>query len=109
MLLLADVPVPMGCAVSVQLIGVIEAEQTETDDETVRNDRIIAISVDNVMFDGVRSLKKLSSPMLEQIEQFFIFYNRIKGKRFKVIGRHGPATAQHLLKAGVKKYRKGRG
>jgi inorganic pyrophosphatase len=105
-LLLADAPVPMGCVVTVQLIGVIEAEQSETDGETVRNDRIIAVSVDNVMFDGARSLKDLSSPMLKQIEQFFISYNRIKGKQFKVIGRRGPNTAQRVLDAGIKQYRK---
>ena len=38
-----DVPLPMGALVQVRLIGVIEAEQTE-DGQTVRNDRLIGIT-----------------------------------------------------------------
>lgn len=104
MLLLADAPVPMGCVVKAQLIGAIEAQQRERNGQTVRNDRIIAVAVGSVMFDGVRALADLGRPMLEQIEQFFVSYNRVKGKQFTVKGRRGPAAAQRLLKAGIKAY-----
>jgi inorganic pyrophosphatase len=41
-LVLMDEPAFAGCLVPARLVGVIEAEQTERDGETIRNDRLIA-------------------------------------------------------------------
>lgn len=46
-LLLMDEPAFPGCLVSSRLIAVIEAEQTERDGETTRNDRLIAVAADS--------------------------------------------------------------
>ena len=42
-LLLTEQPTFCGCVVPSRLVGVIEAEQTETDGESERNDRLVAI------------------------------------------------------------------
>jgi inorganic pyrophosphatase len=104
-LLLTDAPVTMGCAVPVRLVGVIEARQTEKDGKTVRNDRLLAVAAKSILYEDVRSLKDLSKALVTQVEEFFISYNRIKGKRFKPLGLHGPTRAKTLLKESLKQYR----
>jgi len=36
--------------------------------------------------------------MLKEIEQFFVNYNKEKGKKFKALARKGPKQAWKLLK-----------
>src|ERR687894_2250957 len=45
-LVLMDEPPFAGCLVRTRLVGVIEAEQTERDGETTRNDRLIGVAAD---------------------------------------------------------------
>src|SRR5215212_1303855 len=59
-LLLMDEPAFPGCLVPARLIAVIEAEQTERDGETTRNDRLIAVAADSHTHGDVRSLSDLS-------------------------------------------------
>jgi inorganic pyrophosphatase len=40
--------------------------------------------------------------MLDEIEQFFVNYNKERGKKFKVLGRKGPREALKLLKKSLK-------
>jgi inorganic pyrophosphatase len=91
-LVLMDEPAFPGCLVHVRLVGVVEAEQTERDGETTRNDRLIGVG-------------SLSPDLLDEIEHFFVSYNQIKGKEFKPLGRFGPQKALKLVEEGVKLYR----
>jgi inorganic pyrophosphatase len=100
-LVIMDLPVFTGCVVPSRLVGVIEAEQTE-DGETDRNDRLIAVAAHSKDYSDVNSLKDLNGTMLKEIEQFFVNYNREKGKKFKVLGRRGPQEAMKLLKKSLK-------
>jgi len=36
--------------------------------------------------------------LLYEIEHFFVFYNEMRGKKFKLLGARGPAKAERLLK-----------
>lgn len=96
-LILMDEPTFTGCVVSCRLIGVMEAEQTE-DGETERNDRLIAVADHSRDYSDVKSLDDLNSNMLKEIEQFFITYNKEKGKKFKVLRMRGPGQALKLVK-----------
>ena len=96
-----DEPAFAGCLVSNRLIGVIEAEQTERDGETMRNDRLIGVAANSRTHGDVKTLEGLNRNLLEEIEYFFISYNRIKGKEFKPLGRFGPARARRLIQASV--------
>jgi inorganic pyrophosphatase len=100
-LVIMDLPVFTGCVVPSRLLGVIEAEQTE-DGETDRNDRLIAVAAHSKDYSDVNSLKDLNGTMLNEIEQFFVNYNKEKGKKFKVLGRKGPQEAMKLLKKSLK-------
>ena len=75
----------------------MEAEQTE-DGETERNDRLIAVADHSRDYSDVKSLDDLNSNMLKEIEQFFITYNKEKGKKFKVLRMRGPGQALKLVK-----------
>lgn len=101
LLLLMDEPAFTGCLVSARLIGVIEAEQTERDGVTERNDRLIAVAKEARTDREVQTLDDLSALRLEEIEHFFVSYNQIKGKEFKPLGRFGPNRAHTLLEQGI--------
>jgi inorganic pyrophosphatase len=105
-LVLMDEPAPMGCVVPVRLIGIIEADQTERDETTVRNDRLLAVATEAAAYEGMKSLKELSKPLLHEIEQFFVNYNRMRGKKFKLRGCHGPESADRMLRKGMKAHAK---
>lgn len=104
-LVLMDEPAFPSCLVYVRLIGVVEAEQTERDGKTERNDRLIGVAAESRLQRHVRALGSLSPDLLEEIEHFFISYNQIKGKEFKPLGRFGSQKALKLVGEGAKLYR----
>ena len=104
-LVMMDEPAFTGCLVRVRPVGVVEAEQTERDGETTRNDRLIGVAAKSRLLGRVRTLESLGEELLEEIEHFFISYNQIKGKEFKPLGRFGPARALALVEEGAKRFR----
>jgi inorganic pyrophosphatase len=104
-LVLMDEPAFTGCLVRARLVGVIEAEQTERDGETTRNDRLIAVASDSHLLKKVRSLGRLNANLVEEIEHFFVSYNQIKGKEFKPLGRFGPVRASKVQEVEAETYR----
>jgi inorganic pyrophosphatase len=104
-LVLMDEAAFAGCLVRARLVGVIEAEQTERDGETTRNDRLIGVAAESRLLARVNTLESLGPDLIEEIEHFFISYNRIKGKEFKPLGRFGPGRALKLVEEGMKRYR----
>lgn len=108
-LVLMDEPAFAGCLVVTRLIGVIEAQQTERDGETMRNDRLIGVAADARTHSDVRSIEELNANLLDEIEHFFISYNVIKGKEFKPRGRFGPERASKVIREGMKSYQKREG
>ncbi len=103
-LVLMDEPAFVGCLVQSRLIGVIEAEQTEAG-KTERNDRLIAVASVSRVHREVRSLKDVSTQLVEEIEHFFVSYNAAKDKEFKPLGRFGAERAGEIVKEGMKKFR----
>jgi hypothetical protein len=47
------------------------------------------------------SIDDVSKTLLDQVEAFFISYNKQRGKKFKVISLGGPKKALKLLKQGM--------
>src|SRR5687768_10979350 len=99
-LVLMDEPAFTGCLVRVRLVGVIEAEQTERDGVTTRNDRLIGVAAESRLLREVKTLESLGEGLLDEIEHFFISYNDIKGKEFKPLGRFGAARALERVEEG---------
>lgn len=104
-LVLMDEAAFAGCLVEARLVGVIEAEQTEDDGETMRNDRLIAVVANARNHKAMRSLEQLSENLVDEIEHFFVSYNEMKGKKFKPLGRFGPKRAAELVAEGGRRFR----
>jgi inorganic pyrophosphatase len=100
-LILIDAPTFVGCLVEARLVGVLEIRQTKKGKE-LRNDRIIAVAQASRRHATVRSLRDLSTELLEEIEHFFASYNQMKGERLRVTARKGPKRAAELVRIGVK-------
>lgn len=105
-LVLMDEPVPPGTVVPSRLVGVIEARQTEKDGESDENDRLIAVATACELYCDVKKLSDLPKAIVEQIEHFFVTYNKEAGKRFELRGQHGPKRAKALLASGMRRYRR---
>lgn len=99
-LILLDGAIPMSTLVEACPLGVIEAEQTEAG-ETVRNDRVIARARRSRAFDGIAQLDDLRPGFVDEIEAFFVQYNRLRGRTFAPLGRGGPDAARAIVQEGL--------
>jgi inorganic pyrophosphatase len=99
-LVLMDAPAHAGCLIEVRLIGIITAEQSE-DGKTEANDRLMGVSIHSYQHEHIESVEDVSKTLLAQTEEFFVSYNKQRGKRFKVTGTGGPKKAIAFLKAGI--------
>lgn len=86
-----------GCCMDCRIIGVIKAEQTERDQETVRNDRFLAVPEVSQLFKEVHETEQLQEDIISQIENFFKNYNEQAGKSFKLLGREPAAVAYKMI------------
>ena len=99
-LVLTYEPTFVGCFILAKLLGVTEANQT-SDGKTNRNDRFIAVPVEvKSQKPPARSIHNLDPILVEKISKFFIAYNELQGKKFKVLRFAGPERAMELIKNG---------
>jgi inorganic pyrophosphatase len=103
-MILMDEPAHVGCVLQVRIVGVIEAEQTE-DGKKITNNRLIAVSVHSYNHENIHSISEINKSIIDQVGEFFITYNRSRGKRFKVLGNHGPSRALTLVTEGIKSFK----
>ena len=104
-LVLMDAPAHVGCLIEVRIIGIIEAEQSENG-KTETNDRLLGVAIHSYQHEDVESLGDLGKTLLDQLEAFFISYNKQRGKKFKITGTGGPKKAIAFLKAGIRAHKK---
>jgi inorganic pyrophosphatase len=107
-LLLGEETLFPGCLVTVRLVGVLQAEQTEHG-KTFRNDRLIGAIETPVNRPAVQTCADLRPEHLDEIEYFFMAYNHLEGRHFQPLGRHGPAMAEQLLADGIRQCDQGQG
>jgi inorganic pyrophosphatase len=107
-LVLLDSPSFCGCLVTVRLMGIIAAHQTEKR-KTIRNDRLLAVPQTPVNRPAIRHIADLESDRLAEIEHFFGGYNLAQGRSFKPYGRFGPKKAEAFLDAAIARYSESKG
>jgi inorganic pyrophosphatase len=100
-LVFMDSPVPVGCVLTVRLIGVIEARQRKPGEDWIRNDRLLAVAAHAHTHDHIKDRDGLRPHLLDEIETFFENYNTLNGKEFRPVDRVGPKRARKLLKEGA--------
>lgn len=86
-----------GCLVECRIVGVLEAEQKDKGEKSIRNDRIVAIANMSSLFKGITNIKELNENMVKQIEEFFIDYNKDEGREFRPIKWANAKTAWELI------------
>jgi inorganic pyrophosphatase len=95
-----------GCLVKARLIAIIAAEQKERDGKKTRNDRLVAMAIGKQTPTFMESLE-LDKKTLAEIEYFFISYNKLADKEFKVLGRGGEKKALAVVRKCRNKQEKG--
>jgi inorganic pyrophosphatase len=86
-----------GCQVECRLIGVIKAEQ-EQEKEKKRNDRLIAVAEQSLLYSETNSLDDLNPIVLQQIEEFFVNYQRVRNVRVTILDRGNAGEARKLVR-----------
>jgi inorganic pyrophosphatase len=96
-LIVFDEPLFPGCLTAARLIGALKAQQSE-EGRMKRNDRLLTVPVLPIEYSPPRSIRDLDKRLLGEIQEFFVSYQRLMGKKFKVLGVLGPAEAEKLLR-----------
>src|SRR5204863_4616200 len=88
-LVLIDAPAHVGCLIEVRVIGIINAEQSEGG-KTEANDRLLGVAIHSYDHQDLSDIEDVNATLLSQVEEFFVSYNKQRGKKFRIIGRGGP-------------------
>ena len=102
-MVLLDAPAHAGCLVEVKILGVIEARQTENG-KSERNDRLVGAAIHSYDHQGLSTIDDVSKILLDQVEAFFVSYNKQRGKVFRVMATSGPRQARKLLQGGIRRF-----
>lgn len=98
-LVLMDEPAFPGCVLNCRPIGVIEGEQGGKKNKE-RNDRIIAVEQDAHSWSDIKTIDDLGKKFCQELEEFFVDYHKLSGKKYHVLGLKGPERAIKLVKSG---------
>ncbi len=96
MLVVMEEPAFPGCLISVRLLGVLEATQ-KGKGKKIRNDRLVGVSDCSILYGSIKKLDDLNKSMVQEIENFFIDYNKHEGKEFSPIGWKDKKKALNLI------------
>jgi inorganic pyrophosphatase len=96
-LVFMDVPAVAGCVIECRIVGVIKAEQTE-EGKTERNDRLIGVASASGAFEEINDISDFEPRVIREIEAFFVHYNQMAGKEFKLLKPSGAKKAKRIIK-----------
>jgi inorganic pyrophosphatase len=96
-LLLMDDPAFSGCAVRGRLIGVIEGQQIDGK-KKIRNDRLVVVAEATHRYTNIRKIKDLPDKWTEEVEEFFVNYHNLDGKKYQLLGTKGANEALRLIR-----------
>jgi inorganic pyrophosphatase len=94
-----------GCLVQARLIGILFAEQQESQ-RMLRNDRLVACGETPVNPAHYQELQQLADEDVRALELFFETYNRAHGREFRLCGRGGADEARAALRRAAAAFRK---
>jgi inorganic pyrophosphatase len=90
--------------VDCHVLGVIEPEQEQAGNKN-RNDRLIAVAQQSILYSGLKQLSELNPLLLKQIEVFFINYQKVRDIEFKILACQGAERALEIVSSGRSKRR----
>ncbi|HEY4062709.1 MAG TPA: inorganic diphosphatase [Puia sp.] len=88
-----------GIMIKCRIIGGIKAEQSDEKGKKklIRNDRFLAVPKCSNIFEDVKNMNDLPKEIMNQLEQFFVEYNKLEGKEFKAIKQMDSKEATKLI------------
>jgi inorganic pyrophosphatase len=91
-----------GCMIECRIIGGLKALQSKEagKKEKIRNDRYLAIPMQSVIFENIKSIDDLPKRIIKELEEFFINYNKVQEKEFEVMEKMSPEKSWKLIKSG---------
>ncbi len=70
-----------------------------------RDEKIIAVPVEDPRFDGVKDVGDVNPHTLKEIEHFFLTYKKLQNKEVEINGTDGRKVAEDAFEEGLKLYR----
>ena len=104
-LVLMDEPALQGCLVKCRPIGIIEGEQGDKK-ETERNDRVVAIEENNHELAFIKGIDDLGKKFIVEVEEFFVNYHKLSGKKYRILNCKGPKEAHRRIKESIRAAKK---
>ena len=98
-LVLGQEPVAPLCILRARAIGVLAM----TDDKG-RDDKIVAIHVDDPEYADYRDIAQLPSHRARELERFFLDYKVLENKAVNVDALQGPRAAHEVIRAAARLY-----
>ena len=86
-----------GCLVECRIIGAMTAKQSSAK-KTIRNDRYFGVPVLSTIFSHIKTVDDIPAVKLDELQQFFVNYNKVEGKKFKPLKILKPKEALALIK-----------
>ncbi len=88
-----------GVVIKCRIIGALTAEQAKEakSKKMIRNDRFVAIPKCSNIFQDVKELQNLPKRTTDQLEEFFVDYNKLESKKFKPLGKVDRKAAWRLI------------
>ena len=99
-LVLGQEPVVPLCVLRARAIGVLSMS-----DDKGRDDKIIAVHVDDPEYEHYRDIAELPPHRLKELERFFLDYKVLEHKAVSVGDMHGRVEAERLIREAAQLYR----
>lgn len=96
-ILLTDDSLFAGCLIEGRVIGVIEAEQHD-EGKLIRNDRVIAVSVESHLYENIHTLDDLHKNFLSDAVDFITSYQKRTDHHFTPLRFSDASRAIELVK-----------
>ncbi|PWT97039.1 MAG: inorganic pyrophosphatase [Bacteroidetes bacterium] len=98
-----------GCLIPCRVLGSMRAVQSEEagHKKMIRNDRYIAVPEEAEMYDGIKTVSHFPPKILKEIEDFFIQYNKLQGKKFVLEEQIEADEAIKMIESNKKKSQNG--
>ena len=106
-LVLMDEPAFPGCLLRCRLIGIIEGREGKKK-KWERNDRVVAIEIQNYSYSHVKHIKDLGKEFIAELEDFFVNYHQLSGKAYRILDVRGPSEARKRIKDGMRRAKRGK-
>ena len=100
-----DAATSPGLVLTCRVIGVLQIQQ-KSKNNAERNDRLFAVPRRSHSERGLRDVRDLSKPILEELEKFFVATDELEDKELKIIGWKGPKIALKAINDAAKSFEK---